>query len=91
MKFRVEEFNPKEVPDEFWEGYFEFNEANFKEMNPDDPLPNREGVIQRQKTDYPDYYVKRLLAITPEEKIIGWAAFGTSEETSSNYEENKHI
>jgi len=91
MKFRIEEFNPKEVPNEFWEGYFEFTEANHKEMNPDDPLPSREGIIQRQKADFPDYHVKRYLAITPEDKIIGWAGFGASEETASDYEENKHI
>ena len=91
MKFRIEEFDPKEAPDEFWEGYFEFTETNFKEMNPDDPLPNREGVIQRQKADIPDFYVKRLLAFTPDDKIVGWAGFGAPKETASDYEENKHI
>jgi RimJ/RimL family protein N-acetyltransferase len=91
MEYEIVEFKPKEVPDEFWEGYFKFTETNHMEMNPDDPLPNREGIIQRQKADFVDFYAKRLLAITPEEKIIGWAGFGYAEETSSDYEENKHI
>jgi RimJ/RimL family protein N-acetyltransferase len=91
MEYKIIEFEPKEVPDEFWDGYFEYIKANHMEMNPDDPLPNREGLIQRQKADIPDYYVKRLLAITPQEKIIGWAGFGVDKETSSEYEKNKHI
>ncbi len=91
MKFRIKEFKPREVPDEFWEGYFEFIESNHREMNPDDPLPSREGIIQRQKADYPDYTVKRWLAYTPENKIIGWVGFGASKETASDHEENKHI
>jgi len=91
MEYKIIEFKPKEVPDEFWDNYFEFIHANHREMNPDDPFPNREGLIQRQKTDIPDFFVKRLLAITPEDKIIGWAGFGYQEETASDYEENKHI
>ncbi len=91
MEYRIIEFKPKEVSDEFWDRYFEYIETNHMEMHPDDPLPNREGVIQRQKADIPDFYVKRLLAITPDNKIIGWAGFGFSEETASDYEENKHI
>ncbi len=91
MKYRIEEYNPKEVPDEFWEGYFEFNEANFRYHNPDDPLPNREAIIQRQKADIPNFYVKRWLAFTPEDKIVGWAGFGAATDTSPEYEKNKHL
>ncbi|MCG3221141.1 MAG: GNAT family N-acetyltransferase [Candidatus Heimdallarchaeota archaeon] len=91
MEYKIIEFEPKEAPDEFWEGYCEFTESNQKEMNPDDPLADREGIIQRQKADFPDFTVKRWLAETTEEKIIGWAGFGVSQETSSDYEENKHI
>jgi GNAT superfamily N-acetyltransferase len=91
MKFRIEEFKPKDVPDEFWEGYFEFTDANHREMNPDDPFPDKEAMIQRQKADFPDYTVKRWLAFTPEDKIVGWAGFGASQETASDHEENKHI
>jgi len=91
MNFRIEEFEPKKAPDDFWEDYFEFTEANFRYNNPDDPLPNREAVIQRQKADIPNYHVKRWLAFTPENKIIGWAGFGAVAESSSEYEENKHV
>ena len=91
MEYKIIEFKPKEVPDEFWEGYFEFTEATSKEMNPDDPLPDREGIIQRQKADFIDFYAKRFLAITPDDKIIGWAGYGYTEKTASDYEENKHI
>ena len=35
MEYKIIEFEPKEVPDEFWEGYFEFTETNHMEMNPD--------------------------------------------------------
>jgi len=91
MKFEIEEYNPKEVPDEFWEKYFEFMETNHKFHNQDDPLPNREAVIQRQKADIPNYYVKRMLAVTLENKIVGWAGFGSILDTSPEYEENKHL
>ena len=91
MKFKIEEYKPKEVPDEFWEKYLEFMETNHKFHNPDDPLPNREAVIQRQKADIPFYYVKRMLAITPENKVVGWAGFGSILDTSPEYEENKHL
>ncbi len=91
MEFKIKEYIPKEVPDDFWEGYFEFVESNWKETNPDDSLPNREGIIQRQKADIPDLIVKRWLVYTPEGKIVGWAGFGVSEETAAEYEENKHI
>ena len=89
MEYKIIDYEPKEVPDEFWEGYFEFIEANHREMNPVDPLPDRQGLIQRQKADLIDFYAKRLLAMTPDEKIIGWAGFGYTKESSSDYEENK--
>ncbi|MHA2357962.1 MAG: GNAT family N-acetyltransferase [Candidatus Heimdallarchaeaceae archaeon] len=91
MEFEIREFKPKEVSDEFWEVYFEFVEANTLYHNPNDPLPNREGVIQRQKTDIPNFLIKRWLVFTPENKIVGWAGFGASLEGASDYEENKHI
>ena len=91
MNYKIIEFNPKEAPDDFWEGYFEFNDANFRYHNPDDPLPNREAVIQRQKAGIPNFHVKRWLVFTPEDKIVGWAGFGAITETSSGYEENKHL
>ncbi len=91
MDYKIIEFNPKEASDDFWEIYFEFMETNFKHHNPDDPLPNREGVIQRQKTKAPYYHIKRWLAITPENKVIAWGGFGTVVEGSSDYEENKNL
>ena len=36
MENRIEEYEPKEVPDDFWEGYFEFIETNHRYHNPDD-------------------------------------------------------
>ena len=91
MEYKIEEFNPKEVPDDFWEGYFEFTETNFKYLHPGDPLPNREAIIQRQKADIPNLNYSRWLVYTPENKIIGWAGFATVAETSPEYEQNKHI
>lgn len=91
MEYEINEFDPQKATDEFWEIYFEFTETNFRYHNPDDPLPNREGIIQRQKTEIPYYHVKRWLAITPENKVIAWAGFGAGVEGSSDYEENKHL
>lgn len=91
MEFKIEEFKPKEVPDEFWEGYFEFTETNFRFHNPDDPLPNREAVIQRLKLDQPHYLSTRYLVKTPDDKIIGWGGFGATLDTSPEYETNKHL
>ena len=91
MDLKIEEFYPKKAPDEFWESYFEFNEAVFRHQHPDDPLPNREAVIQRQKTDMADFIVTRWLAYSPEGKIVGWAGSGVFSKTSPNYEQNKHI
>ena len=91
MDYKIIEFEPKEAPDDFWDDYFQFTEANFRYHNPDDPLPNREAIIQRQKADIPDFHVKRWLVITPEGKIIAWAGFGAVKESSSDYEENKHL
>ncbi len=91
MDYQIIEFEPKEAPEDFWDGYFQFTEANFKYHNPNDPLPSREATIQRQKADIPDFHVKRWLVITPEGKIIAWAGFGAVKESSSDYEENKHL
>ena len=91
MEYKIELFNPKEVPDEFWDSYFEFIHHNHDENNPEEPYPDREGLIQRQKADIPDYYVRRWLAFDEEGKVIGLAGFGNPEESSSGYEENKHI
>lgn len=63
VKYKIIEFNPKEAPDDFWESYFEFTEANFRYHYPDDSMLNREAVIQRQKANIPNYYVKRWLAL----------------------------
>ncbi|MCK4845549.1 MAG: GNAT family N-acetyltransferase, partial [Candidatus Heimdallarchaeota archaeon] len=91
MDYKIIEFEPKEAPDDFWDNYIQFTEANFRYNNPGDPLPNREATIQRQKADIPDLHVKRWLVITPESKIIAWAGFGVEKESSSSYEENKHL
>jgi len=91
MEYKITEFNPKEATDDFWEIYFDFIETNFRYHHPDDPLPDREGIIQRQKADMPHYRVKRWLVITPKNRIIAWAGFGAGVEGSSDYEENKHI
>ena len=76
MNYKIEEFKPKEAPDDFWESYFEFTETSFRSRNPGDPLPNREAGSQRQKADIPNYHVKRWLVFNPENKIIGWGGFG---------------
>ncbi len=91
MDLKIEEFYPKKAPDEFWEIYFEYNEAVFRHQHPDDPLPNREAVIQRQKADMADFDVTRWLAYLPEGKIVGWSGSGVFSKTASSYEQNKHI
>ncbi|NPD89774.1 MAG: GNAT family N-acetyltransferase [Asgard group archaeon] len=91
MEYRIEEYKPKEVPDDFWEGYFEFIETNHRYHNPNDPLPNREAIIQRQKADIPNFHVKRWIAYTSEDKVVGWGGFGAPTEDSPEYEENKHL
>ena len=90
MEYKIISFEPKEVPDEFWENYYEFISANSKHDNPNDPLPNLESIIKRQKAEIPHYLVKRWLAITPDEKVIGWAGMGRVRESNSEYEMNKH-
>ena len=91
MEYDIIEFKPKEVPDKFWERFFRFSEACFKFHNPDDPLPNRDAIIQRHKSDSPHSYFKRFLAITPEEKIVGRSYFWGAAETSPEYEINKNL
>ena len=91
MEFRVIEFDPNAVPDEFWDSYLEFIYANSLHDNPDDPLPDRESVIKRQKASHPVLIIKRWLAISPDNKIVGWGGFGTASEKTSDYEANKHI
>jgi len=91
MEYEIREFKPREVPDDFWKTYFEFTEANSRFQNPDDPLPDREAIIQRQKTEFPDFHYKRWLAWTPGGKVVGWAGFGATTQGSDDYEQNKHI
>ncbi len=89
MEYEIKEFVPQDVSDDFWDIYFEFIFANSKYDNPDDPLPNKEAVIQRQKHQQVDYIVKRWIGVTPDNKVIAWAGFGTSAENASDYEQNK--
>jgi GNAT superfamily N-acetyltransferase len=91
MEFEVIEYDPNTVPDEFWDSYIEFTHANALHDNPDDPLPDRESVIKRQKTSHAIFIVKRWVAISPNNKIVGWGGFGTAREETSDYEANKHI
>ncbi len=90
MQYKIESFDPKTVPDEFWEPYFEFTETKFKEENPGDPLPDREGVIQCQKTDIPHFGVKRWLVYDDNGMVIGWAGFGAVRESSPEFETSGH-
>ncbi len=91
MEYKIISFEPKEASEEFWVKYYEFIKANSNFQNPEDPVPNKEALIQRQKTDVPNYLIKRWLAITPKQEVIGWAGFGTAKDSSPDYEANKHL
>jgi GNAT superfamily N-acetyltransferase len=91
MEFRIEEFKPKEVSDEFWEKYFTYLDTYSKFNNPDDPLPDRVSVMKRLKSDRPHYLINNFLVVSPKSKIIGWGGFRTVLDTSPEYDMNRHI
>jgi GNAT superfamily N-acetyltransferase len=91
MEFKIEEYNPKEVSEEFWDRLHEYETAYDKFHNPNDPPPNKEALIQRQKADRSHCYYMHCIALTSEDKIVGNCWFWAPSETSPEYEQNKHI
>ena len=89
--FSLEEFIPKEAPEDIWEAYFGLSEIVFREFNQKGRLPDR-GVVRRLfSTPNPLYAVKRWLVFDSERKAVSFARMSYDTELSPDYGINKHI
>lgn len=91
IKYRIEEFIPKQVPDEFWEKYFTFFEKLQKELNPYDPVPDRTQRVKDIKSSFPKHFEKRWLVYAENNKIIGSGIILFPEKDSPQFEANPHL
>ncbi|MHA2363202.1 MAG: GNAT family N-acetyltransferase [Candidatus Hodarchaeales archaeon] len=91
MKYKIEEFDPTQTTEDFWDRYLKHTYNTFKEMNPNDPLPSRERVIKNQTTPLVNYNFPRWLVFTEENQIIAWGALFFPTDEAPEYEENKHL
>ena len=95
MNVRIEQFYPKITSDEAWEQFFEFRENQHREIHPDDPLPSRRLVKKFLMDPHPDYQLDRWMirgqTDAMPDKLVGLAHLETTNESSPEYETNKHI
>lgn len=89
----IEEFDPKDFTDDDWEEYFELSEELFRELNPDDPFPNRELTKKFMLDPHPHYknWQWRIYNNEVKEKLIGQSGIGITLEEAPSFESNEHI
>lgn len=89
---RIEQFDPQAASDDLWERYFEHEEALFKELNPEDPLPSRE--LRRRTIQDPGpfrRYCRWVAVAEAQEKIVGSAVLVLETEQSPSFSSNQHV
>lgn len=74
---RFMEYQPKNLPEELWESYFQNREELYREENPRDPLPSRQLRREYMLDPHPDYEVSWWLALDDESnKVLGNGDYG---------------
>ncbi len=91
IKYKIEELKAKEVSDEFWGKYFAYSEKLAKELNPDDPVPDRNQRIKDLKSTFPKHFRKNWLVYSEDEKIIGGAVIFFPEKDSPQFKKNPYL
>lgn len=91
--YNIEPFDPQKITDEtFWEDFYTFYVAYFKEKHPDDPPTPKERIMISLKDPPPDWYVYYwLVQAKNENTIVGLSYLYISKENHPAYETNKHI
>jgi len=88
----TEQLVPDNLEDDFWEKYHVFKEKSFRELFPNDSLPNRKVVEIDVKKGWTNYHVFRNLVYkdSTKKEIIAESIFAINKEDSPGYEDNKH-
>lgn len=89
---RIEPFDPRAASEALWGEYFALQEALFREVNPEDPLPSRKIQRAFMEDPSPFWQVHRLVALAAEDqRVIASAALAFETERSPSFEINKHL
>ena len=89
--FKMEEFIPKEAPEEIWEAYFDLSEEIFRELNNKGRLPDRSVVRRLFSTPNSLYRARRWLMFSEDGQVVAYARMSYDTELSPDYEINRHI
>jgi len=88
---RYVEFVPSELSKEQWTSYFESRERIFKEMNPEDPSPSREGRRAYMLNPNPNYHLSWWQVLNDRNCVIGMGGVWWATKESPAYEEEKNV
>jgi len=91
-KIYVEKFSPNDIDVDFWVKYHAFNEKCYKELFPNDSLPNRKVVEINIIEGWPNYHTLKEIVYSDssKRKIIAESTFAVNREDAPGFEENKH-
>ena len=88
----IEQFDQDNLDESFWEKFHVFNEKSYKELFPNDNLPNRKFVVASILSGWPDYQIFRDIVYknSLKREIIADSHYAINKEDSPGYENNKH-
>jgi GNAT superfamily N-acetyltransferase len=93
-EFIIERFDPKAIPDETWDLYFQFSEAIHNETNPDPddpPLARKQSRIFIETLDPIEEHLRWAVWNESKDRIIGTCSTRFSTQLDPGYEKNRDI
>ena len=88
----INEFKPEEFTKDDWNLYHFFLETIFRELNPRDPLPDREEQEKILLEPDPTFTIKRIFAQDISTKtIVSIGRVSFENDSSIDYDTNKHV
>ena len=85
------EFVPSEFSEEQWISYFESRERVHAGMNPDDPLPSREGRRAYMLNPNPNYHLSWWQALEDNDRVVGMGGVWWATEESPAHQEEEEV
>ena len=85
------EFVPSELSEKQWISYFKSRERINIGMNPDDPLPSRDGRRAYMLNPNPNYHLSWWQALEGKDKVVGMGGVWWATEESPAFQEEKDV